>query len=131
MPIDYSKYPKNWKTEIVPRILLRANNKCEICGLENHAVVHSFQLDIKTIGLNHQTVYKRKTFWIDGLSDMIRFKEFGKIITPKNVTVVLTVAHLDHDSQNHKVSDNRLKAMCQYCHLNYDAKMKWEKQTGG
>lgn len=23
MPIDYSKYPPNWKTEIVPRILNR------------------------------------------------------------------------------------------------------------
>ncbi len=35
MPIDYSKYPPNWKTEIVPAILKRANNKCEFCGVEN------------------------------------------------------------------------------------------------
>ena len=77
--------------------------------------------------LSSQTVYKKKTFWVNGLSDMIRFKEFGKIINPKNIKVVLTVAHLDHDADNHDVSLDRLKAMCQYCHLNYDAKMKWEK----
>lgn len=35
MPIDYSKYPPNWKTEIRPRILNRANNKCECCGIPN------------------------------------------------------------------------------------------------
>ena len=35
MPIDYGKYPENWKTEIRPRILARAENKCEWCGVEN------------------------------------------------------------------------------------------------
>lgn len=130
MPIDYNKYPHNWKTEIVPSVLKRANNKCEICELENHSVVHSFQLDIKTLGLKNQTVYKRKTFWINGLSDMIRFKKFGKILNLKTITVVLTVAHLDHDVENHHIPLNRLKAMCQYCHLNYDAEMKWKKQMG-
>lgn len=33
--------------------------------------------------------------------------------------VVLTVAHLDHDT-THNADDN-LKAMCQRCHLTYDA----------
>ena len=36
MPCDYKKYPKNWHTEIRPRILKRANNKCEWCGAENY-----------------------------------------------------------------------------------------------
>ena len=34
--------------------------------------------------------------------------------------VVLTVAHLDHNPQN--CADENLKALCQRCHLNYDAK---------
>lgn len=34
--------------------------------------------------------------------------------------VVLTVAHLDHDTQNNRFSN--LRAMCQRCHLTYDAK---------
>ncbi len=33
--------------------------------------------------------------------------------------VVLTVAHLDHTPEN--CSDDNLKAMCQRCHLTYDA----------
>ncbi len=32
MPCDYSIYPPNWLSEIRPRILARANNKCEVCG---------------------------------------------------------------------------------------------------
>jgi 5-methylcytosine-specific restriction endonuclease McrA len=34
--------------------------------------------------------------------------------------VVLTVAHLDHDPQN--CSDENLRALCQRCHLRYDAR---------
>lgn len=34
--------------------------------------------------------------------------------------VILTVAHLDHTPQN--CSDENLKALCQKCHLTYDAK---------
>lgn len=34
--------------------------------------------------------------------------------------VVLTIAHLDHDAENWSVPDERLAALCQRCHLNYD-----------
>lgn len=37
MPIDYKNYPPNWLTEIRPRILKRAKNKCEFCGLKNYS----------------------------------------------------------------------------------------------
>lgn len=83
MPINYKKYPPNWKSEIRPAILERANHKCEKCGAEN---------------------YK-----------------------PNPITgskVVLTIAHLDHDETNHDVSLDRLMAMCQKCHLTYDAPEK-------
>ena len=33
--------------------------------------------------------------------------------------VVLTVAHLDHDTRNN--ADDNLRALCQRCHLRYDA----------
>jgi hypothetical protein len=39
MPIkqeNKARYPKNWK-EIRAQILKRANNRCEICGVENHS----------------------------------------------------------------------------------------------
>ena len=78
MPIDYDKYPPNWKSEIVPRIKQRAGGRCEFCGIENYAI-----------------------------------KQNG-------TKVVLTIAHLDHDSANHEVADDRLAALCQACHLGYD-----------
>lgn len=89
MPIDYKKYPPNWKTEIVPRIKERAGHKCEFCGIENYTI-----------------------------------KDNG-------TKVVLTIAHLDHDSDNHNVSDDRLAALCQKCHLQYDLKRHIAKRKYG
>ena len=40
-PENKDRYPKNWKTEIRPMILKRANNRCEFCGVENHTWVWS------------------------------------------------------------------------------------------
>lgn len=40
--------------------------------------------------------------------------------------VVLTVAHLDHDITNNSFFN--LKALCQKCHLEYDAPMKARKR---
>lgn len=121
MPIDYSKYPPNWKTEIVPRILTRADHKCEFCGVENKAKLTSLAFMIRDV-----TRYKLKRFWISNESDVKRMAPFSddKI---KIITVVLTIAHLDHDEENHNVSDDRLAALCQYCHLNYDAKEKMRR----
>jgi len=35
MPINYKKYPSNWK-QIRKEILERAGNCCELCGAENN-----------------------------------------------------------------------------------------------
>lgn len=71
--------------------------------------------------------YKPKRFWVSARSDYKRMLPFAYPRSAKTVTVVLTVAHLDHDETNHDVSDDRLKAMCQYCHLNYDAVEKYRR----
>jgi len=91
MPCDYKDYPENWKTEIRPDILERANNCCEFCGVENYAI----------------TARQRGEKWA-------------------MVKIILTIAHL-----NHNVKDNRhenLKALCQRCHLRYDAKYHAENR---
>ena len=36
-PENKSRYPKDWK-QIRNRILLRAGNRCEFCGVENHSM---------------------------------------------------------------------------------------------
>lgn len=105
MPIDYKKYPSNWKTEIRPRILNRAKNKCECCGLKNHSIGYR----------DNQGVFIECKKWA---YDEMKFTPEGF----KIIKVVITIAHLDHDETNHQVSDDRLKAMCQRCHLRYDAK---------
>jgi len=121
MPIDYSKYPPNWKTEIVPRILERANNCCENCAVDNGAVLTSLAFKILDTRSGR---YKMKRFWLLGAGDIIRMKPFALAGETKEIKVVLTIAHLDHDEENHEVTDERLRAWCQYCHLNYDAEEK-------
>ena len=98
MPIDYSKYPPNWRSEIRPRILARAGNCCEFCGVPNGGMGRRLK---------------------DGTWEL---SPFGP------TRIVLTIAHLDHDPENHEVKDDRLAALCQYCHLRYDAPMKAAKK---
>lgn len=122
MPIDYSRYPANWKSEIVPRIRERAGDCCEFCGLANGVTVYSVGLQIKQDGR-----YKIKKIWISTESDLKRLEPIRHWEDPKQVKVVLTIAHLDHDETNHDVPDDRLAALCQYCHLNYDASEKYRR----
>ena len=125
MPIDYTKYPENWKSEIVPRILGRAENRCESCGVNNEAELWSVPLKIREAG-----EYKVKKIWVSDDSDMRRLVSTVVNSTDckiKRIKVILTVAHLDHDELNHDVRDDRLMAMCQSCHLAYDAKEKYRR----
>jgi hypothetical protein len=116
MPIDYKRYPPNWLTEIRPRILKRANNQCEQpnCDFKHLEEVWAVKHKGKTIG------------W---------FRDYDEATPnivkspPKKLKVILTIAHLDHDEENLNISDDRLKAMCQLCHLRYDAKEKYRRAT--
>lgn len=119
MPIDYSRYPPSWSSEIVPRILERARNCCENCGIPNGSKVTSIAMRVQENGR-----YKLKRIWLTNDGDVARILPFVLPGQTKNVVVVLTVAHLDHDEGNHSVADDRLRAWCQYCHLNYDASEK-------
>lgn len=121
MPIDYKKYPKNWKTEIVPAVLKRADNKCEECALENGQIIFSIKLCVK----DDKGRYKIRAIWFRDRRDAVRENMWSL----REVKVILTVAHLDHDETNHQVELDRLKALCQCCHLRYDAKEKWRRQT--
>jgi 5-methylcytosine-specific restriction endonuclease McrA len=48
-------------------------------------------------------------------------------IKENGTKVILTIAHLDHDKENHEVSYDRLAALCQGCHLKYDLPRHMEK----
>lgn len=102
MPIkDKSIYPKNWK-EISKRIRFeRAKNRCEECGVPNG-----------------QLIYRDESGW--HLAPEGHHSDSMALDGVKFTKIVLTVAHLDHDTKN---NDNKnLKALCQRCHLRLDAK---------
>jgi len=115
MPINYNKYPPNWKREIRPRIMKRANNTCEYEGCT-----------FKHLQLVYRGKKNNRIYWYNTLDEAI--KECGEFLVFKDpVKVVLTIAHLDHDETNWNVSDDRLKAMCQLHHCRYDAKEKYRR----
>ena len=99
----------------------RAGNKCEECGLEHNQTVYSNFLIVK----DNQGRYKKRAIWFRDVMDAKRECEIG--IEPKPVKVIITIAHIDHDETNHDVSDDRLKALCQICHLRLDAKEKYRR----
>ncbi len=98
MPIDYSLYPSDWK-QIRASILERADNCCEKCGVTNYAVGWRDE-----VGEFHELTPDSDTW----------------AAPEKDIRIVLTVAHLDHDITNNDPFN--LQALCQKCHLTHDAK---------
>lgn len=115
MPIDYSIYPPNWKTEIVPRILKRANHRCEFSGVANKSIGYWYGMKFVTNGALVTEYYRYRKIYYKKAA--LRAASTNKC---KLIEIVLTVCHLDRDPENWNVSDDRLKAACQKCHLNYD-----------
>jgi hypothetical protein len=123
MAIDYKKYPSNWKTEIRPEILNRSNGCCEFCGIQNYAVGWR-DLD----GIFHRTAGNKSHD--DAGTGLLKYKEALNLVKHCNelgddyklIIIVLTIAHLDHDTTNNDFSN--LKALCQRCHNRHDAKFR-------
>ena len=120
MPINYKLYPENWLSEIRPRILQRANNKCEFCGVENNiAIFRGTMNGIEVYQNNKGDVFNAEN------SEYLFNDYYAEIEAPstrKAIKVVLTVAHLDHDTTNNEPEN--LKALCQRCHNRYDMKQR-------
>lgn len=68
-PENKNRYPKDWK-QIRQRILERANNRCEVCGIQNYSMVERVVSD-----------------------------RHGGMVS-KMVRIVLTIAHLDNTPEN-------------------------------
>jgi ribosomal protein L37AE/L43A len=125
MPIDYKKYPSNWKTEIRPAILERAKNCCEFCGVPNHKLITRGIWNNKECYQDEDgTIYDADTSEVIGsVETKHALSVLGKVNpTNKVIKVVLTIAHLDHDVNNNDFSN--LKALCQRCHNRYDASFR-------
>jgi hypothetical protein len=114
MPIDYKKYPANWKTEIRPAILQRANNRCEKCNIQNGIIVIRGERNgVECYQDENGVIFDANT------SERIGDDYVGEVHpTNKCIKIVLTVAHLDHDINNNDFSN--LSARCQRCHNRHD-----------
>jgi hypothetical protein len=113
MPCDYSKYPKDWKTVIRPKILKRENNCCKFCGVENNRLIHRYGKE-----------KDEWEYWPEGMQS-----EVWSLEGLKSTKIVLTISHLDHDTTNNDYKN--LAALCQKCHLSHDKEhhMKNSKET--
>jgi hypothetical protein len=104
-------YPKDWKA-ISQRIREREENKCKTCKAPNGQVVWR-SADGTRYMLEEGQVFSAA----DGeFLGMCKGSEYNG---GNMVKIVLTVAHLDHDPANN--ADDNLAALCQKCHLAYDA----------
>lgn len=112
-------YGKDWR-EISRQIRERAGNRCEWCGVKNGAIGYR-----DAQGRFHDDPQAAEVMAIEGERGVVR--------------IVLTVAHLDHNPAN--CDPANLAALCQRCHLRYDAneharhaaetrRRKLEAQTG-
>lgn len=114
-PENRSRYPADW-SEIRTRILARADNRCEQCGVPNgDHIVRGIDKDAGTFQRfdGDGEVYAAD----DGR--MLGYCKASEYCGCKWTKIVLTVAHLDHVPEHS--SDDNLKALCQRCHLAYDA----------
>ena len=96
-PENRARYPADWK-QIRKRILERAGNKCENCGVPNH-------------------VYRNRETG-DLTSNPMQAETWSLVDGDATTYIVLTIGHLDHTLE-HCLDDN-LRAWCQRCHLAYD-----------
>ena len=104
-PENRARYPKNWK-EIRAHILERAGNKCEGSPRYPDCRIQNGWFRNNTTG--------------EVTHDAMQFETWTLVDGDSASMIVLTIAHLDHTPEN--CADDNLKAMCQRCHLTYDAK---------
>lgn len=127
MPCNYSNYPKYWKSQIVPDILKRAENRCEICRAQNGIFVFRGKIDwnlenIEVYQDHEGNIYKLENGEFLETNFLASIEPLSGSPNQKAVKIVLTIAHLDHDTSHNDYSN--LKALCQLHHNRYDAQFR-------
>jgi hypothetical protein len=132
-PENKDLYPENW-AEIRQRILTRAKNCCEVCGIRNYSVGYrdeqknfvpcsgNVTMEDYGQGINPNT---GKPLTPKEASEMAKFQTDNDEMGYKYFVIILTIAHKDHDPGN--CAEENLFAGCQKCHNNYD--IPHRKQT--
>lgn len=105
MPMQRHRYPKDWPS-ISWCIRERDGNRCKWCGVANYDTGYR----------DGQGVWRSLSE--EGAADALDVGRVGPEL-PHVIRIVLTVAHLDHDTTNN--SDENLATLCQRCHNRHDA----------
>jgi hypothetical protein len=98
------------------RILARARNKCEQCKAPNRELVGRAENGMWRL-LDTGAAWHRNNGNVTTFYPAIG----------REVRIVLTIAHLNHTPGDDR--DENLKALCQWCHLNYDARKHKESRS--
>lgn len=117
-------YGREWRLVTRPRILARAENRCEQCGVCNHAEVTrvgGFWLEEGAswaLGAFRRWRTPAGADWSAGVT----LGTAGILRDPpgrmRRVRIVLTIGHVNHQAGDDR--DENLRAWCQWCHLHHD-----------
>lgn len=112
-------YGKEWRTVTRPRILARAGNCCESCKKPNGRRLWVWKpRDTRD---QYWTLTKARQEWhyVSAGGRGGNFVLYGvQWREARRIRVVLTIAHLNHVAGDDR--DENLRALCQWCHLDYD-----------
>ena len=112
-PENRNRYPANW-AEIRAAILERAGNCCEKCKVPNgKRIARGSGPFAGTFQTDDAEVYDAET------GEHIARVRMSEYQVKNMVTIVLTIAHLDHQPENCDLGN--LRALCQMHHLRHDA----------
>lgn len=115
-PEMLARYPADWQ-DIRARIQRRARNRCEGCGVKNHALGGRDDQGRFLLAVPHDD---RPTWPKPGVMAWCQLGARNEIL--RIIRIVCTVAHLDHIPEH--CDDDNLKFWCQQCHNRHDAPMR-------
>lgn len=118
-PFNYKNYPSNWKSEIRPSILKRANNRCEQCNVENgSAIFRGIHKNIEVYQDIEGRIYNADNGEYIVTDFYADIRPLSGDPNQQAIKVVLTIAHTCHDPMC--TDPHHLKALCQLHHLRFD-----------
>lgn len=121
MPVkaeNRARYPKDWP-QIAEGVKAAAGWCCEQCGVAHGEVVERGMDDgVKVFRRASMSAYCPSIDAETGLP--VPSTSIDTFEPLRQTRIIITVAHLDHQPEN--VERGNLKALCQRCHLAYDAR---------
>lgn len=112
-PENKARYPADWKA-ISTAVKESQGWRCHFCKAQHGTIIARGQgRFLDTYMTDDAEVYSANS------GEMVGYVRMSDYDVKGMVKVVLTTAHLDHTPEN--CAPSNLRALCQQCHLRYDA----------